>query len=52
MRRSLKETRKQEKEALARAFQSLEGVKMTRREDPKLAELKDDIRRAIRAAGD
>jgi hypothetical protein len=46
-RRSLKQGKKQEKEALARALQDLEGIRMTRRDDPKLSELKDDIRRTI-----
>jgi hypothetical protein len=35
------------KEALEQALQGLEGVSMTRRDDPKLSALKDDIHRAL-----
>lgn len=46
-RRSLKQAKKREKEALAQALQGLEGIRMIRRDDPKLSKLKADIRRAI-----
>jgi hypothetical protein len=41
--RSLREA----KEALAKALQGLEEIRMTRRDDPKLCALKNDIRRTI-----
>ena len=46
--RSLKQAKKEEKEALARALKDLESVRMTRGDDPKLSELKDDIRRSVK----
>jgi hypothetical protein len=35
------------KEALAKALQGLEEIRRTRRDDPELIELKNDIRRTI-----
>jgi CHASE3 domain sensor protein len=35
------------KEALAKALQGLNGMRMTPADDPQLAALKDDIRRTI-----
>lgn len=46
-RKSIKQVKKETKEALAEALQGLEGVCMTRRDDPKLSALRDDIRRTI-----
>ena len=40
-------TLKEAKEALSKALQGLEGIRMTRRDDPKLCALKNDIRRTI-----
>jgi len=42
-----KKTLKEAKEALANALKSLEEIRMTRRDDPKLVALKADIRRSI-----
>jgi hypothetical protein len=42
-----KKALKEAKEALANALQGLEEIRMTRRDDPKLIELKADIRRSI-----
>lgn len=42
-----RKTLKEAKEALAKALQGLEEIRMTRRDDPKLVELKADIRRSI-----
>lgn len=44
-RKSVKQARVEEKKALSEALEGLEGVRMTRSDDPKLSALKDDIRR-------
>lgn len=49
-RRSLKQRRKDTKEALAGALQGLEDVRMTPSDDPKLAALKKDIRGTVEQA--
>jgi hypothetical protein len=42
-----KKTLHEAKEALATALQALEEIRMSHRDDPKLVELKADIRRSI-----
>ena len=42
-----RKTLKEAKEALAKALQALEEIRMTRRDDPTLVALKADIRRSI-----
>lgn len=44
---STKQVKKEAKKALAEALQGLEGVCMTRHDDPKLSALRDEIRRTI-----
>jgi hypothetical protein len=41
-------TEKATKEALEKALESVEGVRMTRRDDPKLKALKNGLRGALR----
>jgi hypothetical protein len=45
--KSLPKVIERRKEALAKALQGLEQIRMTRPDDPKLCALKNDIRRTV-----